>query len=92
MEEPLAYAFGDPFAEGELREPSEPDVDAHDVYAQDELDGIERDLSDVESALERLDQGSYGRCEVCGNTIDPATLSRMPSTRFCDEHLPLELA
>jgi DnaK suppressor protein len=43
-------------------------------------------LSDVETALERLDDGSYGTCEVCGATIGAARLEAMPATRFCIDH------
>ncbi|MCB1040900.1 MAG: TraR/DksA C4-type zinc finger protein [Acidimicrobiales bacterium] len=43
-------------------------------------------LDDVESALQRLDEGTYGTCEVCGATIAPARLEAMPSTRFCIDH------
>ena len=33
------------------------------------LDRAEAELEDVERALERLDEGSYDRCEVCGGGI-----------------------
>jgi RNA polymerase-binding transcription factor DksA len=43
-------------------------------------------LDDVELALAKLDSGSYGRCEICGNEIGEARLEVMPATRFCIEH------
>jgi DnaK suppressor protein len=43
-------------------------------------------LDDVERALARLDDGSYGRCETCGVTIDEARLEVMPAARFCIAH------
>lgn len=43
-------------------------------------------LSDVEVALERIDDGTYGTCEVCGAEIAAARLEAMPSTRFCIDH------
>jgi len=53
------------------------------------LDTIEQELADVEQALARLDDGTYGTCEVCGDTIGDDDLSRAPAARFCDQHLPL---
>ena len=43
-------------------------------------------LDDVEHALARLDEGTYGTCEVCGEPIGDARLEVMPATRFCIQH------
>jgi RNA polymerase-binding transcription factor DksA len=43
-------------------------------------------LSDVEAALGRLDDGTYGTCEVCGKAVSAARLEAMPATRFCIDH------
>ena len=43
-------------------------------------------LSDIEAALGRIDDGTYGFCEVCGKPISAARLEAMPSTRFCIDH------
>lgn len=43
-------------------------------------------LDDVESALARLEDGTYGSCEVCGQPIGDARLEAMPATRWCIEH------
>jgi RNA polymerase-binding transcription factor DksA len=43
-------------------------------------------LDDVEAALARLDDGSYGTCEVCEQPVSAARLEAMPSTRFCIDH------
>lgn len=40
-------------------------------------------LTEVEAALQRIADGSYGVCEVCGNPISPARLEAMPATRRC---------
>ena len=47
---------------------------------------LREQLSDVETALERLSAGSYGICETCGATISEARLEAMPATRFCIDH------
>jgi RNA polymerase-binding transcription factor DksA len=43
-------------------------------------------LGEVAQAIARLEDGSYGRCEVCGAEIAPARLEAMPATRFCIDH------
>jgi DnaK suppressor protein len=43
-------------------------------------------LADVERALKKLDEGTYGSCEVCGQPIAPARLEAMPATRYCVQH------
>jgi RNA polymerase-binding transcription factor DksA len=43
-------------------------------------------LDDVERALGKLDEGTYGRCEECDQPISEARLEAMPASRFCVEH------
>jgi len=43
-------------------------------------------LGEVAEAIGRLEKGSYGRCEVCGEAVEPARLEAMPATRFCIKH------
>ena len=40
-------------------------------------------LDEVEAAIQRLDAGNYGRCEVCGKPIGSARLEAMPAARLC---------
>ena len=47
------------------------------------LEQIEAELADVERALERLDEGSYGTCDACGKAIGEDRLEALPATRFC---------
>ena len=42
-------------------------------------------LAEVEHALAKLDEGTYGSCEACGKTIAEPRLEAMPETRFCIE-------
>jgi RNA polymerase-binding transcription factor DksA len=44
---------------------------------------MESRIEELEDALERLDQGNYGKCESCGQPIDPARLQALPQTRLC---------
>jgi RNA polymerase-binding transcription factor DksA len=50
------------------------------------LEQVEAELADVERALHRLDDGTYGTCEACGNAIADERLEAMPATRFCVQH------
>jgi len=47
------------------------------------LEHIEAELSDVEHALHRLDDGTYGSCEACGRPISADRMEAMPAARFC---------
>jgi RNA polymerase-binding transcription factor DksA len=50
------------------------------------LEQIERELVEVDAALVRLDDGTYGTCRVCSATIDDATLADRPTTDVCPAH------
>jgi RNA polymerase-binding transcription factor DksA len=47
---------------------------------------LQETLDEVALALGRLEDGTYGMCEVCGVAIAPARLEAMPATRFCINH------
>ena len=47
------------------------------------LEDIERQLEDVAHAFHRLEAGTYGVCEACGEPIPDARLDAQPATRFC---------
>ena len=44
-------------------------------------------LHEVDAALQRMDQGTYGMCEVCHDTIEKDRLICDPLTRLCLDHL-----
>ena len=50
------------------------------------LEQVDAELADIEHALARLDEGTYGRCEVCSHPIDEARLEVVPAARFCLAH------
>jgi DnaK suppressor protein len=43
----------------------------------------ERALAEVEAALERLDDGSYGTCTNCGRPVPPERLEALPWAAHC---------
>ena len=47
---------------------------------------LRNELEEVERALLKLDDGTYGRCEACGEPIAAARLEAMPAARFCIDH------
>ena len=42
-----------------------------------------QELEAIEEALQRLETGTYGLCEVCGQPIQPKRLEIMPETPLC---------
>ncbi len=44
-------------------------------------------LKEVDSAIERLDAGSYGICEICSDAIESDHLRQDPLVRVCLSHL-----
>lgn len=71
------------------RAPLDPDYEEQAVELQNEevleqLDKNERiELQKINSALERLDRGVYGRCATCGDDIDDKRLKAMPTATQC---------
>lgn len=47
------------------------------------LEHVDAQLADVDRALGRLEQGTYGTCEACGRRIDDDRLRARPAARFC---------
>jgi len=77
----------------ELGELAEGGVDNHlgdtaSALFDRELDeGLEDDAKDtlfeIDAALKRIEDGTYGICEVCGKPIGAARLEAIPWTRLC---------
>jgi RNA polymerase-binding transcription factor DksA len=53
------------------------------------LTKVESELADVERALGRLDEGSYGTCQVCGAAISDEQLAEQPAVPLCRQHATL---
>lgn len=49
---------------------------------------LEQELEQIHSALQRMDQGEYGTCAVCGLEIPYKRLEALPYTAHCLEHAP----
>jgi DnaK suppressor protein len=49
------------------------------------LQSVEAELAALQAALDRLEAGAYGICEICGKPVADARLEAMPATRYCIE-------
>jgi phosphoserine phosphatase RsbU/P len=47
-------------------------------------------LAEVDAALRRIGEGTYGLCETCRDPIEPDRLTQNPLLRFCLDHLNAE--
>jgi RNA polymerase-binding transcription factor len=47
------------------------------------VDQARAHLAEVDAALERVEDGTYGVCESCGQPIAPARLEARPVARTC---------
>jgi DnaK suppressor protein len=50
------------------------------------LNQLNEQLDEVNRALAKVDAGTYGLCERCGEPIAEARLEAMPATRYCIQH------
>ncbi len=60
------------------------------AYERAQLSALTRQARDhvqeVDAAIERVLAGTYGVCEVCGRSIDPARLEVRTTARTCVQH------
>src|SRR2546423_13928499 len=62
---------------------------ASDTYDSDwalsMLSSDQNALYEIEQAINRIENGTYGKCELTGQSIEPERLSAIPWTRFSME-------
>jgi RNA polymerase-binding protein DksA len=60
---------------------------ASETYEREFDEGLEEDaqeqLREVEAALKRLEDGTYGTCRICGKAIPVERLEAVPWTTLC---------
>ena len=44
---------------------------------------IRQELTRIEHALQKFEEGTYGLCDDCGQPIDPARLEALPQASLC---------
>ncbi|WP_433234602.1 TraR/DksA family transcriptional regulator [Actinomadura nitritigenes] len=47
------------------------------------MENLRQSLTEIDSALQRLEEGTYGRCEGCTQPIPAGRLEILPYVRFC---------
>lgn len=47
---------------------------------------LEQQLQDVNTALDKIEKGTFGKCEVCGEDIAIERLRVYPSAKVCMKH------
>lgn len=57
------------------------------VLSHSEAKSLTQLLGEVDSALERMEVGTYGICETCHDTIEKDRLIADPLIRYCLDHL-----
>lgn len=55
----------------------------HQEIIRNRLNTLEERLTQVTTALKRLDKGLYGICARCGNDINPERLKAIPYATLC---------
>lgn len=59
------------------------DDEAQDTVRDATTEHALRELRQVEAALRRIREGSYGQCVQCGEAIAPARLQAVPAASLC---------
>lgn len=56
---------------------------SNDMWLGQHLDGR---LDELGNALRRVEDGTYGLCDTCGEPIHPERLAALPAARYCVAH------
>jgi DnaK suppressor protein len=54
------------------------------------LAALETTYRNIKRALEKIETGTYGTCEICHSEITPARLDFLPTARTCTLHMDEE--
>ncbi len=77
----------DPYSQVRVTTNASPDADAQEETGHERALALRQEatrlLSKVKMALSKIGVGTYGKCDRCGNDIDPARLARMPMATLC---------
>jgi DnaK suppressor protein len=85
----LSRSFNDVVAASELvATDDEHDPEGHTIAWERQqiaalLAAAEVRLGELQMAAQRIDEGTYGRCEVCCRAIDDGRLEALPTTTSC---------
>ena len=79
---------------GQISDTAEDEADASvaDESKSENFTEVELDatlLGEIRDALQRVENGTYGRCAVDGGLMDPKRLDAVPWARYCIKHQKL---
>ena len=67
--------------------PADSEEQALELENQEALEVIEKtettEIHQIEAALKRISEGTYGTCAKCGGPIDPRRLKALPTAATC---------
>ncbi len=67
--------------------PADSEEQAIELENQEALEVIEKtettEIHQIEAALKRISEGTYGTCTKCGGPIDPRRLKALPTAATC---------
>jgi RNA polymerase-binding transcription factor DksA len=67
--------------------PADYGTELSDAEREDAVRGaVEREIAQIKQALQRIDEGTYGTCIVCGKKIPDERLEARPEAIRCIEH------
>lgn len=73
---------------------ADPNESADKIEEYDEnraiVDELEIRYNNIKRALKKIEDGTYGRCEIGGEPIEEARLAANPSARTCTKHMAEE--
>lgn len=69
---------------GDSQEDNAAEVDKYNTNLSLEH-SLEKGLDDIETALKKIEDGSYGVCKYCGHNIEPERLKVRPESTACIE-------
>ncbi|NKB60116.1 MAG: TraR/DksA family transcriptional regulator [Alphaproteobacteria bacterium] len=75
--------------EDDLREPADPDFaeQATEAEADEVLEGLESsallEIAQINAALARIEEGTYGECATCGEPVGDKRLEAIPHAAQC---------
>ncbi|MBI2414788.1 hypothetical protein HYV31_03055 [candidate division WWE3 bacterium] len=73
-------------ADGNSEDADEAYEDLAHEETQIKLHDLQKSLFQVDKALNLMETGSYGLCEICSGVIDQARLEVYPEATTCFEH------
>lgn len=54
------------------------------IAVLESIRGAQRsELSELDAALERIEKGTYGTCQMCGGAVGRQRLRAIPEARYC---------